>query len=60
MKRAFYDVKPQALEAVGNGNYLYRWDIQEEEIQSEIMQLGEEEPIASVDRIQYSCCEATI
>lgn len=31
MKRAFYDEMPSTLEAVGNGSYLYRWDIQEEE-----------------------------
>lgn len=60
MKRAFYDVKPQALEAVGNGNYLYRWDIQEEEILSEIVQEQSDEPIEPCKRVQYSCCEATI
>lgn len=60
MKRAFYDVKPQALEAVGNGNYLYRWDVQEEEILSEIVQEQSDEPIEPVKRVQYSCCEATI
>lgn len=60
MKRAFYDVKPHALEAVGNGNYLYRWDIQEEEILSEIVQEQSDEPIEPGKRIQYSCCEATI
>lgn len=26
---AFYDNKPSVLEAVGNGSFLYRWDIQE-------------------------------
>ena len=31
--KAFYDNKPTAFEAVGNGNYLYRWDIKEEEVQ---------------------------
>ena len=60
MTRAYYDSKPSAFEAVGNGNYLYRWDIQEEKVQSEAMQDGSEEPIASVERVQYSCCEATI
>ena len=60
MKRAFYDVKPQALEAVGNGNHLYRWDIQEEEILSEIVQGQSDEPIEPGKRVQYSCCEATI
>ena len=51
MTRAYYDTKPPKLEAVGNGNYLYRWDIQEEVI--------EREPdMGSVT--QYSCNEATI
>lgn len=26
---AFYDSKPAKLEAVGNGSYIYRWNIQE-------------------------------
>ena len=26
---AFYDSKPKAIEAVGDGSYLYRWDIKE-------------------------------
>ncbi len=29
MKRANYDSLPLAIEAVGNGSYLYRWDIEE-------------------------------
>jgi len=29
MKKVEYDKKPLKLEAVGNGSYLYRWDIQE-------------------------------
>lgn len=60
MTRAYYDTKPPKLEAVGNGNYLYRWDIQEEKVQSEAMQEGSEEPIASVKKVQYSCREVTI
>lgn len=60
MTRAYYDTKPPKLEAVGNGNYLYRWDIQEEKVQSEAMQEGSEEPVASVERVQYSCREVTI
>lgn len=60
MTRAYYDSKPSAFEADGNGNYLYRWDIQEEKVQSEAMQEGSEEPIASVERVQYSCREVTI
>ena len=60
MKRAYYDTKPSKLEAVGNGNYLYRWDIQEEEVRHEMMQEGEEEPVSSVKKVQYSCREVTI
>lgn len=60
MTRAYYDTKPPKLEAVGNGNYLYRWDIQEEEVQHEIMQEGKEEPVSSVKKVQYSCREVTI
>lgn len=50
--KAFYDAKPSALEAVGNGNYLYRWDIKEENVPG--MEAGEG------DRTQYSCKEITI
>ncbi len=60
MTRAYYDTKPPKLEAVGNGNYLYRWDIQEEEVQHEMMQDGKEEPVSSVKKVQYSCREVTI
>lgn len=60
MTRAYYYTKPPKLEAVGNGNYLYRWDIQEEEVQHEMMQEGKEEPVSSVKKVQYSCREVTI
>lgn len=60
MTRAYYDTKQPKLEAVGNGNYLYRWDIQEEEVQHEMMQEGEEEPVSSVKKVKYSCREVTI
>lgn len=56
MKRAFYDARPKALEAVGNGDYLYHWDIQEETVQT--MQGGSEDPVT--ERTQYSCLEAVI
>lgn len=59
MTRAYYDTKPPKLEAVGNGNYLYRWDIQEEEVQHEMMQEGKEEPVSSVKKV-HSCREVTI
>lgn len=56
MTRAYYDTKPPKLEAVGNGNYLYRWDIQEEVI--DIMVEGETAPFDT--KVQYSCREVTI
>lgn len=55
MKRAYYDERPSALEAVGNGSYLYRWDIKEESVETE--NLGDE---AQVERVQWSCNETTV
>lgn len=49
MRRAFYDAKPKALEAVGNGDYFFRWDIREEEIRTE-----------ETDKTQYSCEEVIV
>lgn len=56
MTRAYYDHKPPKIEAVGNGNYLYRWDIQNEII--DIMVEGETTPLET--RVQYSCYETII
>ena len=50
--KAFYDAKPSALEAVGNGNYLYRWDIKEENAPGGESGEGE--------RTQWTCREVTI
>lgn len=50
--KAYYDAKPSTLEAVGNGNYLYRWDIKEETAPG--MESGEGE------RTQWTCREVTI
>ena len=55
MTRAYYDKKPPKLEAVGNGNYLYRWDIMEEEVPAMEMDGEAGEP-----RKQWSCREVTI
>lgn len=57
--RAYYDSKPSATEAAGNGDYLYRWDIREEEVWQDVMQEGEENP-AAVRTVLYSCREVTI
>lgn len=51
MERVFYDMQPLNKEAVGNGNWLYRWDIQEEQVERE----NGEEPVT-----QYSCYEVTV
>ena len=59
MKRAFYDAKPPKYEAVGNGSYLYRWDIQEEVIKNEMTSSSDENDEPS-ERVQYSCFEVEV
>ena len=54
MKRAYYDEKPSVFQAVGNGDYLYHWDIQEEKITNN----AGEDPQSEV--VKYSCLETTI
>ncbi len=49
---AFYDSKPSVLEAVGNGSFLYRWDIKE--VTSDNNTQSEEK------KTQYSCEEVTV
>ena len=49
--KAFYDHKPSKLEAVGNGSFLYRWDIKEYEVSDSINR----ESIK-----QWECQEATV
>ncbi len=34
MKKVYYDTLPSAIESVGNGNYLYRWSIEEVELEA--------------------------
>lgn len=53
MKRAFYDVRPQVFQPVGNGSYLYHWDIREEKISN-----FDHNEVRGI--IQYSCMEAVI
>lgn len=54
MKRAYYDEKPSVFQAVGNGDYFYHWDIQEETITNSV----EEGPQS--EAVKYSCLETTI
>lgn len=49
--KAFYDHKPSKLEAVGNGSYLYRWDISESEVS---------ESFSGESTRQWKCQEVTI
>ena len=44
MTRSYYDARPSKFEAVGNGSYIYRWDIQEEDAPQQIMAEGEDQP----------------
>ena len=59
MNRAYYDIKPKAYEAVGNGSYIYRWDIQEETISSE-NRTDSEEGEEPETRTQFSCNEVVV
>ena len=54
--QAFYDEKPSVLEAVGNGSFLYRYDISEET--SEVHSETESEPVAT--KTQWGCQEVTV
>ena len=49
--KAFYSQKPKVLEAVGNGSYLYRYNITEE--QTEATEQTEQQT-------QWSCEEVTV
>lgn len=53
---AYYDEKPSVLEAVGNGSFLYRFNIEEENLEQRIE--GEEEPIET--KTQWRCDEVTV
>lgn len=52
---AFYDNKPSNFEAVGDGSYIYRWDI-EEQVVTEQGNNGE----AGSTRVQYKCEEVVV
>lgn len=51
---AFYDNKPSCLEAVGNGSYLYRWNIKE--VVPEVTEENVEEEKTS----SWECDEVTV
>lgn len=52
--QAYYDAKPSSYEAVGNGSYLYRWDIKEEPV---AVSGGEMDDLT---RTQWRCNEVTV
>lgn len=52
--QAFYDNEPSKFEAVGNGSYLYRYNIQEVE------QTDTQQEEAAETRKQWSCEEVTV
>ena len=57
---AFYDNKPSKLEAVGNGSYLYRWNIQEVKPES-VEKTSEEGAEAQAEKVpQFSCEEVSV
>lgn len=60
MTRSYYDTRPPKIEAVGNGSYIYRWDIQEETVTHQAMSEGEVEPVAEITKIQFSCYEVVV
>lgn len=53
---AFYDEKPSVLEAVGNGSYLYRFNIEEQT--SEVKVEGTEETFDT--KTTWKCDEVTV
>lgn len=62
---AFYDNKPSTLEAVGNGSFLYRWDIQEAASESNSQATAAEdgsevETTTEEQRTQWQCEEAVV
>jgi hypothetical protein len=51
---AFYDKKPSVLEAVGNGSYRYRYNIEEE------IPEVKDENASETNRSQWKCQEVTV
>lgn len=54
--KASFDSKPSKLEAIGNGSYAYRFNIEEQP--AEIRAEGEQEPVDA--RTQYLCDEVVV
>lgn len=54
---AFYDNKPSIFEAVGDGSYIYRRNIEEVQVAE---QANEDEQEAGSNRVQYKCEEVLV
>mgnify|MGYP007038456088 CR=1 FL=1 len=57
---AFYDNKPSKLEAVGNGSYLYRWNIKEKETENINHTSEEDAGIQTTSSTLFSCEEIIV
>ncbi len=56
MKRANYDSLPLAIEAVGNGSFYYRWDIEEEQVELQTSDESEE----AITATKWNCYEVVV
>lgn len=56
MKTAYYDSKPLAFEAIGNGSFAYRWGI--EEVTIENHSIGDEK--SSETTTKWKSCEVIV
>ena len=58
--KAYYSQKPSKIEAVGNGSYLYRYNITEEQIEATEQTEQTEQAEQTEQQTQWSCEEVTV
>lgn len=58
--KAYYDEKPSKFEAVGNGSYLYRYNIKEVEAQSGNVSDDDSSKDDSAKKTQWECDEVAV
>ncbi len=56
MKTAYYDSKPLAFEAVGNGSYVYRWGIEEVVVENHSI----DDAKSTETTTQWKCLEVVV
>lgn len=56
MKTAYYDSKPLAFEAIGNGSFAYRWGM--EEVTVDNHSIGDEKNAETTTK--WKCCEVIV